>query len=217
MEIPKTLWLKKHMDPARFSQCQFFDLPDFLTYKATGEITRSACSLTCKCSYVPDKGPNQPAGWQDSFFEKIGLEDFVKNNYAQLGPVKDGLQRDKKQTNTLTAGLPVGKGLSEKAAKELGLLPGTPVGSAVIDACVISPTYKDCSRTKTCQLCRVGGHHCRQTFPRLANCDSRDLKSSSRSLRGHIDLLHCPITRRRVCSRRLGAVQECGLPRLVDE
>lgn len=141
MEIPKTLWLKNNMDPARFSHCQFFDLPDFLTYMATGEITRSACSLTCKCSYVPDKGPDQPCGWQDSFFEKIGLGNFVKNNYAQLGPVKDGLQRDKKQTNTLTAGLPVGRGLSEKAAKELGLIPGTPVGSAVIDACVFSTDF----------------------------------------------------------------------------
>lgn len=35
---------------------------------------------------------------------------------------------------TIQAGLPVGSGLSEKAAKELGLLPETAVGSAVIDA-----------------------------------------------------------------------------------
>lgn len=34
----------------------------------------------------------------------------------------------------LTAGLPVGRGLSEKAAEELGLVVGTPVGSGVIDA-----------------------------------------------------------------------------------
>ncbi|THH11285.1 hypothetical protein EW145_g762 [Phellinidium pouzarii] len=134
MEIPKTLWLKKHMDPSRFSQCQFFDLPDFLTYRATDEITRSACSLTCKCSYVPDRGGDSPAGWQDSFFEQIGLGEFVKNDYVQLGPVENGLKRDKKKTHTLTAGLPVGKGLCERAAKELGLLNGTPVGSAVIDA-----------------------------------------------------------------------------------
>ena len=29
MEIPKTLWLQNNMSPDRFSQCQFFDLPDF--------------------------------------------------------------------------------------------------------------------------------------------------------------------------------------------
>jgi ribulose kinase len=34
----------------------------------------------------------------------------------------------------LTAGQPVGKGLSAKAAQELGLKEGTAVGSAVIDA-----------------------------------------------------------------------------------
>ncbi|KAH8105005.1 Pentulose kinase [Phellopilus nigrolimitatus] len=133
MEIPKTLWLKKNMESSLFSRCQFFDLPDFLTYRATGEITRSACSLTCKCSYVPDRGNDSPAGWQDSFFEQIGLGEFAKNNYAQLGPVKDGL-KNRKKTDTLTAGLPVGKGLGVEAAKELGLLAGTPVGSAVIDA-----------------------------------------------------------------------------------
>lgn len=34
----------------------------------------------------------------------------------------------------LTAGLPVGDGLSNAAAKELGLVEGTPVGSGLIDA-----------------------------------------------------------------------------------
>lgn len=34
----------------------------------------------------------------------------------------------------LTAGQPVGRGLSKKAAEELGLKEGTAVGSAVIDA-----------------------------------------------------------------------------------
>jgi len=119
MEIPKTLWLKKHMTPERFQRCQFFDLPDFLTYRATGDNTRSCCSLTCKCSFVPTK-----AGWQAEFFHKIGLEEFVKNDYKQLG----GHDR------VLTAGIPIGNGLSKKAAAEMGLLEGTPVGSGVIDA-----------------------------------------------------------------------------------
>ncbi|KAI0346965.1 Pentulose kinase [Trametopsis cervina] len=119
MEIPKTLWLKRRMQPELFARCQFFDLPDFLTYRATGNNLRSTCSLTCKCSFVPN------SGWQPDFFQKIGLGEFVENNYKQLGGV-DG--------QIATAGLPVGQGLSQQAAEELGLLPGTPVGSAVIDA-----------------------------------------------------------------------------------
>lgn len=119
MEVPKILWLKNHMDAELFTRCQFFDLPDFLTYRATGDSTRSCCSVICKCSFVPN------SGWQDDFFEKIGLGELVKSEYKQIGAVKQ---------NVLTAGLPVGNGLSKKAAEELGLLEGTPVGSGVIDA-----------------------------------------------------------------------------------
>lgn len=119
MEIPKILWLKRHMSPTAFSRCQFFDLPDYLTYKATGDNIRSTCSLTCKCSFVPVEG------WQGDFFSHIGLKDFVENNYNQIGGA-DG--------RILTAGIPVGAGLSKTSAQELGLLEGTPVGSGVIDA-----------------------------------------------------------------------------------
>ncbi|KAF8164857.1 hypothetical protein B0H34DRAFT_214475 [Crassisporium funariophilum] len=119
MEIPKILWLKNNMDPSRFSNCQFFDLPDFLTYKATTDSSRSCCSLTCKCSYVPK------AGWQKDFFNQIGLNELADREYAQVGAAEGDL---------LIAGMPVGKGLSKKAAEELGLLEGTAVGSALIDA-----------------------------------------------------------------------------------
>jgi ribulose kinase len=122
MEIPKILWLKHNMKPELFSRCQFFDLPDFLTYQATRDNTRSCCSLTCKCSYVPN------AGWQKDFFKQIGLQELSDRDYAQVG-VKEGEE-------PLIAGMPVGKGLSEMAAEKLGLLPGTPVGSALIDAYV---------------------------------------------------------------------------------
>lgn len=113
------LWLKRHMDAALFSRCQFFDLPDFLTYRATGDNIRSTCSLTCKCSFVPVEG------WQQDFFSHIGLKEFVQNDYKQIGGANGKI---------LTAGRPVGAGLSKTAASELGLLEGTPVGSGVIDA-----------------------------------------------------------------------------------
>ncbi|KAJ7087257.1 hypothetical protein B0H15DRAFT_983301 [Mycena belliarum] len=111
MEIPKVLWLKNHMAPELFSRCQFFDLPDFLTYRATAD--KHSLLL------LPD------SGWQDDFFEKIGLGELVKSEYKQIGAAKQ---------NVLTAGLPVGNGLSQQAAEELGLVEGTPVGSGVIDA-----------------------------------------------------------------------------------
>lgn len=119
MEVPKILWLQRRMNPALFSRCQFFDLPDFLTYRATSDNTRSACSVTCKCSFVPKDG------WQADFFQEIGLGQLMVNECAQIGAAKG---------NVLTAGLPVGKGLSQRAAEEFGLVVGTPVGSGLIDA-----------------------------------------------------------------------------------
>ncbi|GAA6060420.1 hypothetical protein JCM10212_002188 [Sporobolomyces blumeae] len=127
MEVPKMLWLKNHMPASLFSSCMFFDLPDWLSYRATADLARSNCSLACKCSYVPP-GVEGSKGWNDEFFTEIGLEEFVKNDFVQVGgiPGKNGL--------ILTAGQPVGKGLSKRAAEELGLKEGTAVGSAVIDA-----------------------------------------------------------------------------------
>jgi len=43
-------------------------------------------------------------------------------------------QDDKSKGIVLTAGLPVGSGLTKEAAADLGLVEGTPVGSGVIDA-----------------------------------------------------------------------------------
>ena len=55
--------------------------------------------------------------------QKIGLSEFVERGYEQIGAAP-----------ALTAGLPIGRGLSERAAEELGLVEGTPVGSGLVDA-----------------------------------------------------------------------------------
>lgn len=111
-----------------FKEARFFDLPDYLTYRATGNTARSNCSLVCKCSYVPPKVDGSTLGWQPDFFKQIGLNDFVKNDFEQLGgiPGRGGI--------VLTAGQPIGKGLSRIAAEDLGLEAGTAVGSGLIDA-----------------------------------------------------------------------------------
>ncbi|KAF9242914.1 hypothetical protein BU15DRAFT_60201 [Melanogaster broomeanus] len=120
MEVPKILWLKKNMDPTHFSRCQFFDLPDYFTYKCTGDNTRSFCSTTCKCSFVPDKG------WQEDFFTQIGLEELIDGGeWKQMGAAKGHIK---------AAGSPIGQGLTKDAANDLGLLEGTAVGSGLIDA-----------------------------------------------------------------------------------
>lgn len=131
MEVPKTLWLKRHLSDAAFERAQFFDLPDYLTYRATGSRARSNCSLGCKYSYVPPgiEVDGEPStGWSERFFRRIGLDSVADRAFEQVGgvPGKNGL--------VLSAGQPVGHGLDARAAHDLGLAPGTAVGSAVIDA-----------------------------------------------------------------------------------
>jgi ribulose kinase len=119
LEIPKLLWLKNHMDPSVFSNCQFFALADYLSYRATGDPTRSSSSLTCKCSFISQ------VGWKDKFFAAITLTEFCETGYKQIGA--EGSDGEK------MVGMPVGKGLESRAAEELGLVEGTPVGSALVD------------------------------------------------------------------------------------
>jgi FGGY-family pentulose kinase len=122
MEIPKTLWLKEHLPSDKWNTIgQLMDLPDFLTFRATGSLARSTCSLTCKCSYLP-RCVGQ--GWDPEFFEQIGLGCLIPENFERLGGEQVPLQ----------AGDAVGDGLTKEVAEAWGLLPGTPVGSAIIDA-----------------------------------------------------------------------------------
>ena len=117
MQTPKLLWLLENQ-PETFAQAgQFFDLPDFLTWKATGALTRSACTVTCKWTYLAHENR-----WDDSYFEQIGLGAFVTEGYARIGQ------------EIVPPGAPLGQGLSAQGAADLGLLPGTPVGAALIDA-----------------------------------------------------------------------------------
>lgn len=127
METPKILWLRRNWPASKFNKTEFFDLPDFLTFRATGSHARSNCSLVCKCGYIPPGTAGSEIGWQPDLHARIGLETFGPN-YEALGgiPGRNGL--------VLTAGMPVGAGLSDQAALELGLLPHTPVASALIDA-----------------------------------------------------------------------------------
>jgi len=122
MQTPKLLWLKENVKSCWERTARFFDLPDFLTYRATGVDTRSLCSVTCKWTYLAHEAEeNEAKGWQDEYFEQVGLGDLVADGYRRIG------------TRVRPMGERIG-GLTEAAGRELGLLPGTPVGVSIIDA-----------------------------------------------------------------------------------
>lgn len=87
MEMPKILWLKNHMPKDVFDGCKFYDLTDALTHLATGNETRSFCSVVCKKGFVPIGVDGSEKGWQEDFLKGIGLEDLCKDDFSRIGGV----------------------------------------------------------------------------------------------------------------------------------
>ncbi|XP_014245143.1 FGGY carbohydrate kinase domain-containing protein isoform X2 [Cimex lectularius] len=120
MEIPKLLWLKKNCKKCWEEADLFLDLPDFLTWKATGSQSRSLCSVVCKWMY--EATPTEKGRWNKEFFDEIGLSDLCDNDFYRIGQV------------IKTPGEPCEDGLSKNIAEELNLIPGIAVGTSIIDA-----------------------------------------------------------------------------------
>lgn len=120
MQTPKLLWLKEENPRAWARAAQFFDLPDFLTWRATGDDTRSLCSTACKWTYLGHEGDG--GTWDRSYFESIGLGELAQEDFRRIGRTVRPL------------GGSIGQGLTPRAADELGLPAGTMVGVSIIDA-----------------------------------------------------------------------------------
>lgn len=114
MEVPKMLWLKRHEPDLYDNIHHFFDLSDFLTFKATGSQLRSACTTTCKWTYL-----NHEKTWSGDFFDALNLGDLLTEN--KIG------------TTIAQVGEAVGC-LNQQAAADLGLHTGLVVSAGMIDA-----------------------------------------------------------------------------------
>ena len=82
MQTPKLMWLKKNKPDIWKEAIHFFDLSDFLTWRATGLKARSLCSAVCKWTY---NGEGNNEGWSQSYFRSIGLEDLIDNTFDKIG------------------------------------------------------------------------------------------------------------------------------------
>lgn len=116
-QIPKLMWLKKHLPETWKRADRYYDLPDWLTYRATGRDVRSLCTTVCKWTYLGHE--KSGSGWSKDFFQKIRLSDGLKRGAfgEEIEPMGN------------CAG-----GLNYNSARELGLEVGTPVAVGIIDA-----------------------------------------------------------------------------------
>ncbi|MBB3456039.1 FGGY-family pentulose kinase [Rhizobium sp. BK313] len=117
METPKLLWLKRNLPQSFATAGHFFDLADYLTWRATGSLSRSVCTVTCKWTYLAHE-----KRWDAEYFKTIGLEELAAEGFSRIG------------TDIVDPGTALANGLTEAAALDLGLPIGTPVGAALIDA-----------------------------------------------------------------------------------
>jgi len=123
MEVPKLMWLKRHA-PASWAQSgRMFDLADFLTWKASGSNARSACTLTCKWTYLA----HEDHGWQRDFLAAVGLDDLFERAGLpeRASPIADALgplNAAAATTLGLTTRCIVGVGLIDAHAGALGAL-----------------------------------------------------------------------------------------------
>ncbi|XP_019463457.1 PREDICTED: FGGY carbohydrate kinase domain-containing protein [Lupinus angustifolius] len=132
MQPPKLLWVKENLQESWAMVFRWMDLSDWLSYRATGDDTRSLCTTVCKWTYlghahmqhINDQNSRdmEACGWDDEFWEEIGLGDLIEGHHAKIG------------RSVAFPGHPLGSGLTPTAAKELGLVPGIPVGTSLIDA-----------------------------------------------------------------------------------
>jgi len=117
MQPPKLMWLKRAKPDAFGKAAHLLGLTDFLTFRATGSLARSLCSVACKFAYMAHE-----ARWPREFFWSIGLAELCGDGFARLG------------AEIVAPGTPLAGGLTDAAAQALGLSAGTAVGAGLIDA-----------------------------------------------------------------------------------
>lgn len=115
MQMPKLRWLKRHLPDIWASAGMIFDLADFLSWRATGSLQRSICTLTAKWNYLG----HTEEGWNREELTRWGLEDLGARSGITEQPA--------------AIGAAIGP-LTAAAAEELGLTPSTVATAGMVDA-----------------------------------------------------------------------------------
>jgi FGGY-family pentulose kinase len=119
MELPKLLWLQRHLPQAWARYGLAMDLADYLSWRATGVVAASACTITCKWTYLNHEAAAGGAGWQRDLLQQIGLPDLPEKLHLP--------------ERALPVGGRVGR-LLPRVAAAWGLSPDIAVGVPLIDA-----------------------------------------------------------------------------------
>jgi FGGY-family pentulose kinase len=130
MELPKLLWLKEHYPERYAAVWRFFDLADYLVWRASGADVASVCTLTCKWNYLAHENR-----FSDSLLQAVGLHDLkakVPPLVLPLGSKAGQLSADAASQMGLPEGIAVATGIIDAHAGGLALVSTAPQGSLAI-------------------------------------------------------------------------------------
>ena len=116
METPKLRWIKRELPDSWQRAARWFDLADYLTWRATGSEVRSLCTTVCKWTYL-----GHEERWDPTFFDAIDLHELTADGFERIG------------SQVHAPGARLGP-LTPAAAQHLDLEPSTEVATALIDA-----------------------------------------------------------------------------------
>jgi FGGY-family pentulose kinase len=122
MQMPKLMWLKSHLPEVWNRAGMIFDLADFLTWRASGSLTRSICTMTAKWNYLS----HTEEGWTREFLDHAGLADLgtragITDIPAQVGTCVGVLTASAAQSLGLTTRCKVAAGMVDAFAGQLAL------------------------------------------------------------------------------------------------
>lgn len=130
MELPKILWLSRRFPDRHAATVRYFDLADYLVWRACGEDVASVCTLTCKWNYLAHE-----QRFSDTLLRAVGLAALpakVPAQVRQLGSAAGRLSAEAAAALGLPAGIAVATGIIDAHAGGLALLAAQPEGGLAI-------------------------------------------------------------------------------------
>jgi L-ribulokinase len=115
MQLPKIMWVRDHLPDTWRDTAMILDLADFLTFRATGSLGRSASTLVAKWNYLG----HDDKGWDRELLHESGLDDLCEKAAIVGAPQPSGSA--------------IGT-LSSEAAAVLGLPEACQVAAGMVDA-----------------------------------------------------------------------------------
>lgn len=130
MELPKILWLKRHLPDAYARTARFHDLADHLVWRMTGADVASTCTLGCKWNWLAHE-----TRFSDTLLAAAGLSDLttkVPPTVLSLGSTAGRLTPEAAATLGLTPGIAVATGIIDAHAGGLALVGAAPEGTLAL-------------------------------------------------------------------------------------